>query len=131
MNLQEFMDAVDCRVCGGSEFQWECYPNAHYMDISDINGKDVCSCLFSTTSQEVYEVTVYLYDSFAAYRWIDPVYAPAHAAESEMRGVDTTLASDDLKFIDIASEEDILKTARSIIHLTYVHSHPLTEEQQQ
>ena len=125
MNLQQFLEAVDFRICNGSEYQWECYPNARYLDISDINGNDVCSCLFNTKSQEVYEVTVYLYDSFAAYRWIDPLYAPAHAAEAEIRGVDSTLAIDDLKFIDIESEADILKTARSIVHMTYVHSHSL------
>lgn len=125
MNLQEFMGAVDCRICGGSTFQWECYPNARYMDISDINGNEVGSCLFSTVSQEVYEVEFYVYDDEVAYRWTDPLYASARNKESIIKGLDPSIAYDDIKFTEVKSEEEILKLARSIVHMTYVHSHPI------
>ena len=129
MNLQEFMDAVDCRVCGGSTFQWACYPNARYMDISDINGNEVGSCLFSTVSQEVYEIEFYVYDDNVAYRWTDLVYAQARNEESASKGLDPAIAYDDVRFSNVESEEEILKLVRSIVHMTYVHSHPLVEEQ--
>lgn len=127
MNLQQFMDAVDCRVCGGSTFQWECYPNGRYMDISNLNGNEVGSCIFSTISQEVYEITFYVYEDNVAYRWTDPVYETARDDESAMLGLDPDLAYDDVKFTDIVSEEEMLKIARSIVHMTYVHFKPLVE----
>lgn len=129
MNLQQFMDAVDCRVCGGSNFQWECYPNARYMDISDLNGTQVGSCLFSTASQEVYEIEFRVHEDDVAYRWTDPLYASPRDQESLIKGLDPTLAYDDVKFTEVESEEEILKLVRNITHMVYVHSRPLEEQQ--
>ena len=127
MNLQQFMEAVDSHVCGGSEFQWQCYPYGRYMDISDINNNEVGNCIFSTKSQEVYEIEFYISQDDVAYRWTDPVYAQARDDEAVSKSIDPTVAYDNIKFIEITDEEEILKLAVSIVHMTYVHIHPLKD----
>jgi len=123
MKLKKFMNAADGHVCGGSEFQWSCYPNARYMDIADIDGVEVGNCIFNTKSQEIYEIEVNVVEDDISYRWEDSDYELARTLEANKRGIDNEVAYDDVMFTDIASEDEILDLVSKIVHKTYVHSH--------
>jgi hypothetical protein len=48
------------------------------------------------------------------YRWLNPDYVEAFYKESEKRQVDTDIAWDEIKFIDLEMEEDFLEKATAI-----------------
>jgi hypothetical protein len=124
MKLQEFLDAASHRICGGSEFGWNCFPNSQYADISDIDGKEIGGCVFSTVDQTVYEAAVHVEEDDAAFRWADGTWTHAAAEEAAERGVDINIAYDSVRYIDIADAEEFLQLVSSIVHKTYVHSKP-------
>lgn len=129
MNLQEFMNATGAHVSGGSEYQWGCFPDARFMDISDIDGNEIGSCVFSTSNQNVFEIVLSVEPDDLSYRWTDPDWEDSRKAEAKLRGIDDGVAYDDVFYTEIKTEDEILKLASSITHMTYVHSHvPIYDE---
>ena len=122
MKLLDVLQAAKGRVVGGSEFQWKCWPDAQYMDLSDIDGKEIAGCVFSRKNHDVYEVECHVYEDELAYRWIDPAWRKASKDEAAERGVDSKNAYDDVPFIKVKHEDEILKLLTHIVHKTYVHS---------
>lgn len=128
MKLKKFLKAVDGYVCGGSEYQWKCFPNAQFMDVSDLDGNEIGGCIFSRTDQTVYQVEVHVYDDEVAYRWIDPKWSLEYGIEAEQRNVSKFNAYDDVDFTQVESEKEILDLLHSVIHKTYVHSKPIAKK---
>jgi hypothetical protein len=129
MNLEQIMAAFAYKVEGGAEFQWNCYPNARYIDFAHnpmydpASGKNNAhgSVLFSTVDQTVYEANVtaeICYPHGARkdvnYRWINPEYREAHDAEAEAKGVKPNLVYEDTNWTDLDVEEDFLEKATAI-----------------
>lgn len=123
MKLKKFINSANGQICGGSEFGWSCYPDARYIDISDIDNREIGHCLASTKTQEVYEIELHVYEDNISYRWTHPNYINSRDQEALSRNIDPNIAYDDVNFTDITSEEEILKLVKNIVHKTYVHSH--------
>jgi len=123
MKLEKFLKAAAFRICGGDEFQWDCYPNARYLMISDTDGKEVGQCLFSVVDQTVYEIDIFVDEDNVAYRWSNSAWVHFRDEESEKLQVDPDIAYDDLRYTDIKDDDEILVFVEKIVHKTYVHSH--------
>lgn len=105
MKLFKFLKAGGHRIKDTSPFLWSCYPDGMYMDINDINGREVASCVFSTKDQTVYEVTATTPNDETGYsvavRWQDPNFAKAYRNEATLRAVNPDVAWDDVLWEDV------------------------------
>jgi hypothetical protein len=114
ITLKEWMELVDYRITGGSEFQWDCFgSDARYLDCDDNHAST--SVIFDGVDQTVYQVTVYDYERNRAYRMINPDYKFGHADEAAGRNVVSDQAWDEVKYIDLETDEDFLAKSRAII----------------
>ena len=119
MRLNEINEVLGHRITGGSEYQWNCYPDGRYLDYeSDFAHVSV---LYSTVDQTVYQAEVSVKreawdEDKKPYRWLNPDYKDALYKESEKRQVDTDIAWDDVKWIDLEMEEDFLEKATAIFN---------------
>lgn len=102
LTLADVDEALEHKISGGSDYQWACYgPNARYLDYT-INGLDVTgSVVYDTRTQEVYEACLCNGPEDLAYRWSNPDYYKAHAKEAKKRGVDSTVAWDNVKYEEV------------------------------
>ena len=77
MRLNEINEALDHKITGGSEYQWNCYPDGRYLDYeSDFAHVSV---LYSTVDQTVYQAEVSVKreawdEDKKPYRWLNPDY---------------------------------------------------------
>jgi hypothetical protein len=119
MKLSQINEAMNHRITSGSEYNWQCFPNARFLDYeSDFAHVSV---LYSTTDQTVYQAEVSVKreawdEDKKPYRWLNPDYKDSLYKESEKRQVDTDIAWDDVKWIDLEMEEDFLEKATAIFN---------------
>ena len=119
MKLNEVNEALDHKITSGSEYHWNCYPDGRYLDYeSDFAHVSV---LYSTVDQTVYQAEVSVKreawdEDKKPYRWLNPDYVEDFYKESEKRQVDTDIAWDDVKWIDLEMEEDFLEKATAIFN---------------
>lgn len=122
MKLLEVIQACHGRVSGGDPYLWACYgDNAQYMEFKDANGEGYAHCIFDTATYNVYEVHAEIPGKDIAYRWVNPLFEHVMVNEARDRGVDHTLAWDEVKYINIGSsdEERILDYLHDIGDLHY------------
>ena len=117
MKLSEVNLALNHQITSGSEYGWKCYPDARYLDYES-EYADI-SVLYSTTDQTVYQAEVSVKreawdEDKKPYRWLNPDYVDAFYKESKKRKVDTDIAWDNTKWIDLEMEEDFLEKATSL-----------------
>lgn len=116
MKLEDMMKAFSYNVSAGSEFMWDCYPNARYIDFCRINdGAEIASVLFNTKTQEVYEANTGVNlpnGETCEYQWVNPEYKQARDDEAARRGVDLQYALDDVRYITIESAAEFLTIAQ-------------------
>jgi hypothetical protein len=118
MKLSQVNEILDHKIIDGSEYQWNCWPNARFLDYET----EYChvSVVFNYKTQEIYqaEVTVKPDEWFPSeikpYRWLDPRFKDAMVAEAEERKTDHTQAWDNVKWVDLETEEDWLNKAEAI-----------------
>jgi hypothetical protein len=119
MHLSKVNEALSHRICSGSEYGWECYPDSRYLDYeSDFA---YVSVIYSTIDQTVYQAEVSVKreawdEDKKPYRWLNPEYQNAFYKESKKRKVDPDQAWDDVKWIDLEMEEDFLEKATAIFN---------------
>ena len=119
MKLNEVNEVLDHKITSGSDYQWNCYPDGRYLDYeSDFAHVSV---LYSTTDQTVYQAEVSVKreawdEDKKPYRWLNPDYKDALYKESKKRKVDTDIAWDDVKWIDLEMAEDFLEKATAIFN---------------
>ena len=116
MKLEDVMKAFSFNVSAGSEFMWDCYPNARYIDFCRINDDvEVGSVLFNTKTQEVYEANTSVStpsgETFE-YQWVNPLYKQARDDEAARRGVDLQDRCDVVRYITIESEAEFITIAQ-------------------
>jgi hypothetical protein len=117
MKLSQINEAMNHRITSGSEYNWQCFPDARFLDYeSDFAHVSV---LYSTIDQTVYQAEVSVKreawdEDKKPYRWLNPDYKDSLYKESEKRQVDTDIAWDDVKWIDLEMEEDFLEKATAI-----------------
>lgn len=119
MRLNEINEALDHKITGGSEYQWNCYPDGRYLDYESDFAH--VSILYSTVDQTVYQAEVSIKreawdEDKKPYRWLNPDYKDALYKESKKRKVDTDIAWDDVKWIDLEMAEDFLEKATAIFN---------------
>ena len=101
MKLSQVNEILDHKIIDGSEYQWNCWPNARFLDYET----EYChvSVVFNYKTQEI-----------KPYRWLDPRFKDAMVAEAEERKTDHTQAWDNVKWVDLETEEDWLNKAEAI-----------------
>ena len=119
MRLNEINEALDHKITGGSEYQWNCYPDGRYLDYESDFAH--VSILYSTVDQTVYQAEVSVKreawdEDKKPYRWLNPDYKDALYKESKKRKVDPDIAWDDVKWIDLEMTEDFLEKATAIFN---------------
>ncbi len=112
MNLANTNLAFNNRITGGIEYQWQCYPDARFLDYESDYGHG--SVIFNTNTQEVYCAEVTTKEHKYQYRWLNPTYLEAYRNECKEKNVDPNLAWDDIKWTDLETEEDFLEKANAI-----------------
>lgn len=113
MNLKDLCETFDFKITGGSEYTWDCYgPNARYLDFN--NDKADCSVIFDSVTQVVYQTEIWIKDNNRTYRWINNEFQINLLNEAKARGVDNTIAFDNVKFVDLEIDEDFLEKAKAI-----------------
>lgn len=117
MHLSDIMEVLDYKVTDGSEYMWACFGPSRYMEFeSDYSHVSV---VFSIETQEVLEITTCPKTAVweiepPPYRYIHSSCIEEYRLEAKRRNVDPNQAWDDVKFVDIDTEEDILDKAKSI-----------------
>jgi hypothetical protein len=122
MHLSQVNEITDHKITEGSEYGWDCYPNARYLDYESEFAH--VSVIYSTETQEIYEADVstkvdawFTEDKdMKPYRWLNPVYKDIMIAEAKKRKVKWRKAWDDVKWIDLEVEEDFLEKAKAIFN---------------
>jgi len=114
MHLSEVNEALDHKICGGSEYGWSCWPNARFLDYESEYAH--ASVVFNTETQEVYTAEVNdKEDILKPYRWINPLYKDLYLDEAKERGVNPNQAWDDKEWCDLEVQDDWLTKASSIL----------------
>jgi hypothetical protein len=113
LTLPEFLELIDHRITGGSEFQWQCYGNQ--AQVIDSDGANYSfSVVFDRDDQEVYEVTVCDYANNRAYRMIDPDFKSGHDNEAAARDVPAGQAWDNVRYVDLDVADDFIQKGQAI-----------------
>ena len=122
MHLSQINELTNHRITEGSEYGWNCYPNARFLNYESEFA--YVSVLYSTETQEIYEAdvsikTVNWFDEdkdMRPYRWLNPEFKDAMIAEAKSRKVKWKKAWDDVKWIDLESADDFLEKALAIFN---------------
>lgn len=117
MKLKDFLEVIDYRITEGSEFLWDCYgPNVHRIErqCSDSYTGNTITCVFDTREHFIYEMEAWDNYNDRVYRWIHPNYVDSYKKECKARDVDFKQAYDNINFIDVDTEQDILDKSRAI-----------------
>jgi len=127
MNLHEIMIAASSRVCGGTEYQWQCYgPDARYIDFCDTDGLEYCSVVFDTKTQTVYELAVVIPGHDQAFIWRHPDFETAYQSECRTRSIEPNTAWDDVMY-EVVDDKTILEYVKDIGE-TYYDNLPVPAE---
>ena len=118
MQLSEINNIFQHKITSGGEYLWNCYPSPWTIDYTSKYAHG--TVIFDTVTQRVYEVNVSpAADAYGAtepkpYRYIDPAYREAYTLEAKKRNVDPSEAWDDVKWVDLETEEDFLDKAHKM-----------------
>ena len=119
MHLSQINEITDHRITGGSEFGWNCYPDARYLDYeSDFAHLSV---VYNIHDQQIYQAEVSVNadaweEEPSPYRWLNPDYKDDMIAESKKRKVKWKQAWDDVKWVELETKEDFLEKAKAIFN---------------
>jgi len=116
MKLEQVLKATNYAVTGGSEYQWNCWPDARFIDFA--NDVADASVVYSIVDQTIYHFEVCAKedsDGTTAYRWMNPEFKQAYLDEAKTRNCDPDQAWDDVKWKDTDGEEDILDKVNAIM----------------
>lgn len=116
MHLSKVNEALNHRITGGSDYQWDCYgSDVRFLDFESDYAH--ATALFDTATQEVYEVTVNSKDeNIKPYRYLNPETKQAYLDECAQRGIDSKNAWDNVNWCDLEVEEDFLEKAEAIFN---------------
>lgn len=115
ITVQDFTEAVDFQITGGSEYCWDCFgPDARYLD-AEIPQKSQSSIIFGGPERTVFICELFDFVNKRAYRWINPDYKKPHADEAERREVKLNQAWDEADFTELEVAEDILSKIKEVI----------------
>ena len=114
MHLKQCNEALEHKITGGSDFQWNCWSNARYIDYESFYAH--ASIVFNTETQEVYTAEVNDKENkHKPYRWQNPLYKQDYIDEANAREINPNLAWDDVIWYDLETAEDWLTKAGAIM----------------
>ena len=114
MHLRKVNEALDHKITDGSEYQWNCWPNARWLDYESEHA--YASVVFSTETQTVFSAEVHdKADKHKPYRWLNPAFKEDMYQEARKRRVDANIAWDRTMWYDLETEDDWLTKARAIM----------------
>ena len=116
ITLKDFLETIDYKITEGSEYGWSCYgDNTHRIErqTGDHMGNTVV-CVFDTKDHFLYELEAWDNANDRVYRWIHPNYIKAYKKACKKHNVKFKNAFDQIDFIDLDVESDILEKARAI-----------------
>ena len=115
ITVKNFTEAIDFKITGGSTYGWNCFgPDARWLDSED-SGNYSASIVFGGPEHTVYVAEVSDLINNRSYRWINPDYADVLEQEADLRGVDNSVAWDDVKHTDLETAEDFLEKCTAIV----------------
>lgn len=116
MQLSEVNTVFQHKIIGGGTYGWSCYGyDTWSIDYSSKYAHGYV--VFNVGTGIVYEVSVtpnvdeLLGQSVKPYRWVNPLFKQAMLSEAAERMVDPDEAWDDVKWIDLETEEDFIDKA--------------------
>ena len=127
MQLMEVIRSFDAKICGGTEYQWNCYGvNARYIDFADRDGLECAHVIHDTVTYRVYELDLYIPGQNQAFRWIDPEYRQQYLDMCAAKNISAEIAWDDVTYTEV-DEATALKYAQDIAG-TYYDDLPVPED---
>lgn len=115
ITIPEFLEIVKHRITGGSDYGWQCFGRcARWLDC-EVEGQYSASIVFDHQTQEVYTAEISDYRNDRCYRLIHPDYVEAYRAEAKGRGSDANQAWDDVKWIDLETDNDWIEKSMAIV----------------
>lgn len=119
MHLSEVNKITDHKIVGGSTYNWNCFPEARFLDYESDYAH--VSVLYSTETQEVYQADASIKRDMwstdvAPYRWTNPLYKDAYLNEAKERNIDPNQAWDDVKWVDLEVAEDWLEKTHAMFN---------------
>lgn len=119
ITLKDWLEAIEYKITEGSVYEWDSYGETPYR-LSRWDGQynldgPTSEVIFDTLDHTVYEVTVSDYKNERCYRWINPSNVEAYRSEAARKKVDPDEAYDNVKFINLELEEDILAKTKLIM----------------
>lgn len=116
INLKQFMEAIEYKISDGCEYLWKCFGDSVRVIESSSLERYYVSVTFDTVTQVVYSVEANDEDLALSYRLINPDYVDVYKGECEQRGVRFEIAYDDVVFIDLENDEEMLEKINAIIN---------------
>ena len=127
MKLIDVVVAADGRVCGGSEFCWNCWgPNARFMDFADADGQEFANCVFDCKTYEVYDLQIHVPGYDQCFIWWNPESKAAFIQEAKVRNLDPLRAYDNVYFTEV-DEKTIIEYLKDV-SATYYDNLPVPED---
>jgi len=122
MQLSQINQTFDHKITSGSEYQWNCFPDARFLDYESDFAH--ISVLYSTSDQKIYQADASVKrdawdEDKKPYRWTNPFYKDAYLSEAKKRNVDPDQAWDDVTWIDLDVEDDWLEKATAMFNGDY------------
>lgn len=120
MQLSEVNNLFQHKITDGSEYLWNCYGDT--VRTIDYTSKHACGyVVFDTETHEVFEVSVSPVAGAwdiepKPYRYINPEHRMSYETEAEDRHVDPNVAWDDVKWVDLETEEDFAEKAKGMFN---------------
>lgn len=118
ITLKEYLEAIDFKITGGSEYQWRCFGDkARYLDSADNEGLGdySISAIFDSVDQTVYSIELWDYVNDREYRWINPMFVPAHMDACIQHNVDVHESCDGRNFVELDLASDILEKISKVV----------------
>lgn len=118
ITLKQYLEAIDYRITGGTEYQWRCFGNnARYLDCADKEGLGdySVSAIFDSVDQTVYCIELWDYANDREYRWINPMFVGAHMDSCIEHEVDCYESCDGRNYIDLDVAGDILEKITKVV----------------
>ena len=119
MKLNEINEAMSHRIIGGAVYQWQCFPDARFLDYESEYAH--VSILYSTVDQIVYQADASIKrdaweEDKKPYRWTNSLFKDAYLNEAKERNVDPNQAWDDVKWIDLETDKDFLEKSKAMFN---------------
>ena len=125
MHLSKINEAMNHQITGGSEYHWNCFPDARFLDYESAYAH--VSILYSTVDQTVYQADASIksgvwpdddrYDK--PYRWTNNEFKDAYLNEAKERNVKPNQAWDNVNWIELETDEDFLEKSKAMFNGDY------------